>query len=355
LLKEDEAPIRERAERLLQAGSDAGVADVPAPDPAIAAEYVSRFTRFFPSDALKGLRLGVYLHSAAGRDLLLATLQALGADCVPFGASEAFIPVDTEALTPGFLETARAMLGDERLDAIVSTDGDGDRPLLIDETGMQINGDVLGTLAAKALGIATVVTPLTSTSAIEQAGWFSHVVRTKVGSPFVIAAMNALGTTSGGVAGFEANGGFLLGSAVGTLKALPTRDALLPLLSVLAEANSSGEPVSQLRGRLPPRFMLAGRLEHIAQERSADFIGAMKASAEARSAFAPMLAEPQSTDTLDGYRLQLRDGTVVHFRPSGNAPELRVYVETDDAGTTEHLLADLLVRLNTHLSPADRS
>jgi phosphomannomutase len=194
---------------------------------------------------------------------------------------------------------------------------------------------------------------------VEQAGWFNHVVRTKVGSPFVITAMNALGPNQGSIAGFEANGGFLLGTDLEhngkSLQALPTRDAVLPLLCVLAEATRSGEPVSKLRSRLPARFMSAARLEHVDQERSAAFIAQMQDSPELRAAFAPMLAEPQSTNSLDGYRMQLANGSVVHFRPSGNAPELRLYVETNDARDTEQLLEDLIARLKAHFSTADRS
>jgi phosphomannomutase len=33
-----------------------------------------------------------------------------------------------------------------------------------------------------------------------------------------------------------------------------------------------------------------------------------------------------------------RDGRVLHIRPSGNAPELRLYVEADDADAAEALL-----------------
>ena len=81
----------------------------------------------------------------------------------------------------------------------------------VDETGALIRGDVLGILTAKFLGAETVVTPVTSNSSIEGTGYFRHVVRTKVGSPFVIAGM---AEAAGIVVGFEANGGVLLGSDV---------------------------------------------------------------------------------------------------------------------------------------------
>jgi Phosphomannomutase len=40
----------------------------------------------------------------------------------------------------------------QRLDAILSTDGDGDRPLVTDETGTVVPGDVLGQITAGCWG-----------------------------------------------------------------------------------------------------------------------------------------------------------------------------------------------------------
>ncbi len=58
------------------------------------------------------------------------------------------------------------------LDAVVSADGDGDRPLVADETGTPLRGDLLGLIAANFLGATSVVTPVTSNSGIEAAGSF---------------------------------------------------------------------------------------------------------------------------------------------------------------------------------------
>ena len=60
------------------------------------------------------------------------------------------------------------------------------------------------------------------------------------------------------VCGWEANGGFLLGSTLTregrTLRELPTRDAFLPLLAVLLRAKAEGVSVSALFAQLPRRF-----------------------------------------------------------------------------------------------------
>src|SRR5690606_22333589 len=139
-------------------------------DPATGRLYRERYIAALGADALAGLRIGVFEHSAVGRDILADVLAALGAECGPFGRSDAFIAIDTEAVDAEDMARLRAVLETEKFDAVVSTDGDGDRPLLIDADGRQVNGDVLGVLTARWLGARNVVTPLTSTSALEASG-----------------------------------------------------------------------------------------------------------------------------------------------------------------------------------------
>lgn len=75
------------------------------------------------------------------------------------------------------------------LDALVTTDGDADRPLVADSAGQIVRGDVLGLITARYPGADMVVVLVTAGSALEQSGGFSRVMRTKVGSPFVIAGI----------------------------------------------------------------------------------------------------------------------------------------------------------------------
>jgi phosphomannomutase len=103
-----------------------------------------------------------------------------------------------------------ALVADHALDALVSTDGDGDRPLLADGEGRVVPGDILDQITAAAVGAEVVVTPVSSNSGFDLSGRFARVIRTKIGSPYVIAGMAAAG---GRVGGYEANGGFLLGFA----------------------------------------------------------------------------------------------------------------------------------------------
>ena len=346
-LKEDEAPVKERAEEIEAEGRAVSPVEPGQPLADVAEDYVRRYVAAFGPDALAGLKIGIDLHSAVGRDLTVRILRGLGADCHPFRRVERFVAVDTEALDPEDIARSRALIAAEKLDAVVSTDGDGDRPLVIDETGRQISGDVLGVLTAKLIGARTVVTPLSSTSAVEESGWFETVERTRIGSPFVVAGMAA--ADGHPVVGFEANGGFLLGDDValsrGPLARLPTRDAILPAVACLVLARKEGKPLSALAATLPPRFMKADRVKAVAPEKGKAFLAGMETSRETRLAFDPGLADPVEISVLDGVRMALSNGDTVHFRQSGNAPEMRVYVETGSAGDTDRLLAGMMTKL----------
>lgn len=317
----------------------------PARD--VLAGYRVRYAGFF-GRALEGLTVGVYQHSSVGRDVISDVLAALGATPVALGRSDIFIPVDTEALRPEDEALARRWAGERRLDAIVSTDGDADRPLVADETGRFLRGDLVGALTAQFLGADAIVTPVTSNSALDRPGLFETVVRTRVGSPYVIAGMAE--AKAGGaetIIGFEANGGVLLGSDVTRdgreLAALPTRDALLPILASLALARGAGQPLSTIAAEARFAVALSNRLQEVPQEKTAALIARLDAAdAGFRDAAFAAHGGVASRDRRDGLRLTLGSGATVHFRASGNAPELRVYVEAPTPVAAEVLLAENL-------------
>ncbi len=320
------------------------------------ADWVARYVTGFGAQALAGLRVGVWSHSAVSRDLLLAAFRALGAEVLELGRSDQFIPVDTEAVAPEARAQIAAWVAEHGLDALVSTDGDGDRPLLADGQGRLVPGDVLGQITAAALGADTVVTPVSSNTGAEAGGRFARVIRTRIGSPFVIAGMEAAG---GRVVGYEANGGFLLGfaaqGAAGPLPALMTRDSLLPMVATLAEARRTGGLGTRLAAE-PARFTATDRLEEIPTAVSAGFIAGLNDDETRISAFIETFGERLAgIDRTDGLRMTTTLGRVLHMRPSGNAPEFRLYAEAESRDLADDMLARGLARLAAELRPAEES
>ncbi len=342
ITKEDEKAITERAAGIPVPETAAG--DVPFEE--LGKDAVARFMQrnraLLAPEALKGLKVGVYQHSTVARDMLADILTEFGAETVLLGRSETFIPVDTEAVSDETRAALKGWSAEHRLDAIVSADGDGDRPLIADETGEPVNGDICGLLAALFLRANRIVTPITSNSGIETkcAG---TVRRTRVGSPFVIAGMDAEASLDGAlVVGFEANGGTLTASdfqvAGGTLGALPTRDCFLPILAVLAMVKAANGPLSAVTAALGLNATAADRLQDFAQEKSAAIMSWLTEDEGNLARFLKPVGVPATIDTLDGLRITLEDGSVVHFRPSGNAPEMRCYVEASNPELCKRLL-----------------
>jgi phosphomannomutase len=326
-------------------------------DASLGAAYVRRYLNVFPAGAFGGMRIGVYQHSAVGRDVLVEILRGLGAVVEPLGRSEKFIPVDTEAVRPEDVALAREWAAGGRFDALVSADGDSDRPLVADERGEWLRGDVAGVLCARFLEADSVTTPVSSNTAVEKCGWFPEVRRTRIGSPFVVASMlEAAAAGRRRVVGYEANGGFLIQSdleiAGGKLRALPTRDAVIVMLGVLLQARQRGGSVSELVSSLPARFTASDRLKDFPTENSrrilAEFEGPDLAENLRRlgTLFAALVgASPVAIDRTDGVRVTFANDEVLHLRPSGNAPEFRCYSEAGTAARANELCARALERL----------
>jgi phosphomannomutase len=295
--------------------------------------YLDRYLNFFPRKVLAGMRLGFYEHSSVARDLFHELLHGLGAEVISLGRTDQFVPIDTEAVAEADIQQARRWAAEHGFDAILSTDGDADRPLLGDEHGNYLRGDVVGILCAQTLGAESVATPVSSNTALEKCGAFAHLARTRIGSPYVIEGMERLIQNGARrVVGFEANGGFLVGSSLEkdgrSLQPLPTRDAVLPIIALLVMARERGVPVSQLPASLPPRYTASDRIQNFATEKSRGLMQKLAGSdAVLREFLAPLSVEPAHIDQTDGLRITLTNDEIIHLRPSGNAPELRCYAE----------------------------
>lgn len=322
--------------------------DLAEPNPIAKSSFMERYTSFFKG-SLEGKKIAVYQHSSVARDIIVSIFEQLGASVIALGRTETFVPIDTEAVRPEDIEQARMWAQEHGFDAIVSTDGDADRPLIGDEKGEWLRGDMVGVLSAQFLGANFVVTPVSSNTALEKSQLFENCVRTKIGSPYVIAGMEQA-QNNAKVLGYEANGGVLLGSDIvqdiNRLKALPTRDSLLPMLAVFGLAHQRGCKVSELLNDLPRRFTHSDRIQQFATEKSRALVAELASGERSTSSLmAPYSGDIVEVVLTDGYRVTFSNGDIVHLRPSGNAPELRCYVESDSAEDAKSLCDACLARI----------
>jgi len=155
--------------------------------------------------------------------------------------------------------------------------------------------------------------------------------------------------------GYEANGGFLLGSDVHVnqsfLKALPTRDAILPMLSVIGLAKRYGVRVSKLVEALPKRFTFSDRIQNFHKEQSeALFNKKLVSDRDLIKALLPVAGSVTEINNLDGLRVTFSTSDIIHIRLSGNAPELRCYVESNSYDKARRICHEALSRvLDLHL------
>jgi phosphomannomutase len=357
---------------------------LPPVNPEAEEYYIRRYLDAFTADFLKDKKIVFEQHSAVGRDIMAKILKVLGAELILEGRTDYFVPKDTENVTADTRDNFRRLAQKHKPFAIISTDGDSDRPFVVDENGVFIHGDKLGAVVANYLGARAAVIPINANDAVVTflAQQKIPVAQTRIGSPYVIAAMNqAVAAGKKPVTGWESNGGFLTATEFTVcgkiLQPLPTRDSLLPILCVLGEGIRKGS-LSAVFDQMPQRFTQAGLLDNFPVEVSERMMAGLKpkdaqvievefspqGSAQVRLENGQTRECPHTpvtmtiegfwkrpgnmwtvkeilekhyfksefgygtvmkVDVIDGVRIFFSNGDVAHIRPSGNAPQLRIY------------------------------
>lgn len=339
--KEDEIHILNNIKQIVDSKSFLPQTKITARD-----TYLTRYESYFGPKCLNGLKIGIYEHSSSGRDLYARLFKTLGAEVISLGRSDQFIPIDTEAVSLEDKNRGKEWSKKYKFDVIFSTDGDGDRPLIADENGDWLRGDIVGLLTANILNIDALAVPVSCNTAIEKSNYFKEIKRTRIGSPYVIEAFNELKSFKSFV-GFEANGGFLLGSQLkqngNILHALPTRDALLPFIVLSNEVVLKKMSLSKLVDKLPQRFTASDRIQEIPIKKTKELLSQLILNEQVllkKIGFTDL--KVIDTNQIDGLRLTLDNEIIIHLRPSGNAPELRCYVETNNQNHADNLVKQVL-------------
>lgn len=156
ILKEDELGIRSQSviipnRKFSETGSLLQRDALPKVSFEADTQYQNRFLDFFATNSLENVHIGLYEHSSVSRECLKSILQQLGATVTSLARTDQFISVDTEAIRSEDTFLAKQWSEKYNFDCIISTDGDGDRPLISDQFGNWLRGDIVGVLCAQYL------------------------------------------------------------------------------------------------------------------------------------------------------------------------------------------------------------
>ncbi len=268
---------------------------------------------------LRKLKIVIDPGNGGQTEVIKTLLRELGVEFVAINGQiqEPLLSRDTEE--DGAFSILQETVKHEHADLGVGFDSDGDRCVFVDSKGDFVPGDYSGTILAKWNAADTVVCPINVSNVINFIG--KEVVRTRVGSPFVIAGMKKFGSNFG----FESNGGCIHEDV------MLSRDGGATFVKLLNVLKWSKLDLHELVAELPKFFIKRTKFPcpvdkfPLILEKAKSFLTS------------------QSVDTTDGVKLILDANTWVLFRPSGNAPEFRVFVESNQETKANQLLDHALI------------
>lgn len=247
-----------------------------------------------------------------------ALLRRLGLNVIEVNCDpqEPFIARDTDTDDKAGIELLKETVKKEGVHFGIAFDGDGDRVVFVNEMAEFVPGEYSCSLIAKkALG-DTVVTTISASSVVDTLG--KKVIRTKVGSPFVVGKMKEVGATFG----FESNGGGI------SAEIMYTRDGGTMTMKMLNLLFEFGGKFSDLVATLPKFYMYRTKVDYKWELKD-------KILSEAKKKFKGVKIEE-----IDGLKIWIDNDTWILFRSSANAPEFRVFAESKDEGKAKKLLED---------------
>ena len=266
---------------------------------------------------LRGLRLVVDCAHGATYHVAPAVFRELGAEVFTVGAEPDGLNInaDVGSTSPASLEAAVNL---HRADIGIALDGDGDRLLMIDEKGQQVDGDELlcvmahekqrtGALCGGVVG--TVMSNLGLEKSLQAID--VPFLRTKVGDRYIIEQLKQQNWQLGGE-----NSGHII-----CLDKTTTGDGIVAALQVLAAVRNSERSLHELKGQMEklPQVLV-----------NVETVPGYKVDADA--------LVQDASDSLDQ---QLGSGGRILLRPSGTEPVVRVMVEGESSETIRSVASEL--------------
>lgn len=228
--------------------------------------------------------------------------------------ADRFMARDTES-SEVFSQVA-SLIKKEKADLGIIFDADGDRVVFVDEKGQSIPGDYSCSLIARESEGKQIVTPINTSQVVNHLG--KKVIRTKVGSPYVVKAMKDNRIDFG----FESNGGGI------SAEIMMSRDGGSTTIKLLKILRQSGKPLSQLIAELPRFYIVKDKIDCPWKFNPLIF-------KEVKKKY-----QGKKIEDLDGLKIWLEKTSWILFRPSSNAPEFRVFAEAQSQVRATKLVQD---------------
>ncbi len=260
-----------------------------------------------PGVSLKGLTLVVDCANGAGYQVAPAVFEELGARVIRSGTSPdgLNINVDCGSTHP---QSLQALVTAHGAHAGIALDGDGDRVVMVDETGAVLDGDQLLWIIARARQrVGQLQGPVVGTQMsnlgleLALSGLSIPFKRARVGDRYVLEMLQA----HNGLLGGESSGHIVC------LDRTTTGDGVVSALQVLAAAIEQGQTLSAAASGMDklPQHMINVPIARGVDVMSDERVGQAVSELESRLG---------------------ATGRVL-LRPSGTEPVLRVMVEGEDA------------------------
>jgi len=211
----------------------------------------------------------------------------------------------------------------------VAFDGDADRSIFVDESGVIYWGDKTFAVIIKQFLIknpgAKIITPVSSSTLIKDTveAYKGELIWTKVGSVTVSQKMKELNAKLGG----EENGGIFYGPHQAV------RDGAMTTALILNVMAETGEKLSKLVAEQPQYFIEKGKIDCPDEKKE---ILLQKLYEQVKS---------ENISTIDGVKIWFSDNSAILIRPSGTEPVFRLYAEAKNQEKALKLVEDYSSRL----------
>ncbi|WP_299483191.1 phosphoglucosamine mutase [uncultured Roseibium sp.] len=280
--------------------------------------YIEFAKRTLPREmSLEGLRVVIDCANGAAYKVAPEALWELGADVISMGVTPDGYNINKECGSTSTDALSRKV-HEVRADIGIALDGDADRVIIVDENGMEVDGDQLMAVVAQSWhasdrlsGSGIVATVMSNLGLERYLGSIGlDLARTKVGDRYVVEHMRANGFNVGG----EQSGHIVLSDFA------TTGDGLIAALQVLACVKDQDRPVSEVCRRFEPVPQILKNVRYSGGE---------------------PLKQNQVMSAIEDGEARLGTSGRLVIRASGTEPLIRVMAEGDDADLVKQVVNDI--------------